>query len=82
MDDDARDAGFEEIDSDIENTDELAEWLSTSPTGHITHILPGQSMVRKYLPPGTVTDLYEHYKSTQKMLGCYCASQLAKLKVG
>ena len=69
MDDDAQDGEFEEINSDIENTDELQEWLSTKPTGHMTHILPQQTLIRKYLPPGTVSDLYEHYKSTQQMLG-------------
>ena len=68
----------EEISSDIENADELGEWLATKPTGHLTHILPHQSLVRKYLPPGTVADLYEHYKSTQQMLGAYFASYLDK----
>lgn len=76
LDDDARDVEFEEISSDIENTDELQEWLSTKPTGHMTHILPQQTLVRKFLPPGTVSDLYEHYKSTQQMLGGYFASFL------
>ena len=68
----------EEISSDVDNADELGEWLSTKPTGHLTHILPHQSLIRKYLPPGTVADLYEHYKSTQQMLGAYFASYLDK----
>ena len=69
----------DEIASDIENVDELGEWISTKPTGHLTHIVPHQSLIRKYLPPGTVADLYEHYKSTQQMLGAYFASYLDKM---
>ena len=75
LDDDTAYSEFE-ISSDIDNTDELGEWLSTRSTGHLTHILPGQSLIRKYLPPGTVADLYEHYKSSQQMLGQYAASFL------
>jgi len=77
LDDDARESGnYDEIGSDIENVDELCEWMSTKPTGHQTQILPGQTLVRKYLPPGTVNDLYEHYKSTQKLLGGHMSSFL------
>ena len=76
LDDDCHDDDFEEIASDIENTDELQEWLSTKPTGHMTLLLPQQTLVRKYLPPGCVNDLYEHYKSSQQMIGGYFASFL------
>ena len=77
LDDDARGSGdYDEIGSDIENVDELSEWMSTKPTGHQTQILPGESLIRKYLPPGTVNDLYEHYKSTQKLLGGHTSSFL------
>ena len=75
LDDDTAYSEFE-ISSDIDNTDELGEWLSTRSTGHLTQILPAQSLIRKYLPPGTVADLYEHYKSSQQMLGQYAASFL------
>lgn len=76
LDDDSRNAGYEEIDSDIDNIDELKEWMATQPQGHLTQLLPGQTMVRKYLASGTVMDLYQHYQSTQKMLGGYVASYL------
>ena len=72
--DDEVPSDWEEIASDVENTTELREWLTT--TNCKTTLLPKQELVRKYLPPGTVMDLYEHYRSTQIMLGCHCVSFL------
>ena len=80
LDDDRRDDEYEEIASDVD-TNELKEWLATQPNSHQSLLLPGQTVVRKYLPPGTVMDLYEHYKSTQQMLGGYTASTLVGQKV-
>ena len=73
--DDGEDSNYEEIASDLDNEDELREWLST--LSHNTHgLIPGESLVRKFLPPGTIADLYEHYKSTQALLGGYAVSLL------
>lgn len=61
---------FEELDSDCDNVDELRGWLSTQR--HCTGgLLPHESLVRKFLPPGNVMELFEHYKSTQQLLGGY-----------
>eukprot|EP00438_Fugacium_kawagutii_P005032 Skav221086 [mRNA] locus=scaffold1024:4510:7362:+ [translate_table: standard] len=71
--DDNSPSDWEEIGSDLENSEELREWLTTQNCK--TTLLPHNQLVRKYLPPGTVMDLYEHYKSTQAMLGCHCVSR-------
>ena len=75
LDDDGN-SDFEEIASDIENTSELKEWLSTQSftTGRL---LPQESLVKKFLPPGTIMDLFEHYKATQSLLGGPSVSQHA-----
>ena len=72
MDDDGN-SDFEEIASDLENEDELREWLSST---HVKTkgLIPGEALVRKYMPPGTIADLYEHYKSTQQLLGNHAVS--------
>lgn len=73
LDDDAP-SDWEEVASDVEaNKEELREWLSTQSCK--TRLLPHNQLVRKYLPPGTVMDLYEHYKSTQALLGCQAVSR-------
>ena len=53
--------------SDIENVEEIREWMST--TSAKSPLLPNQVLVRKYLAPGNVMELYEEYKATQQMLG-------------
>ena len=69
------DSDFEELASDCENEDELRQWLSTS-SFKSCGILPGETLIRKYLPPGTVMDLYEQYKATQSLLGAHAVSFL------
>lgn len=65
---------WEEVGSDVENTDELGEWMCQQAAQH--PFLPKQMVVRKYLPPGTVMSLYEEYKATQQMLGAQYVSCL------
>ena len=72
--DDEMPSDWEELVSDVENKDELREWLTTQNCK--TTLLPHNQLVRKYLAPGTVMDLYERYKSTQAMLGSHCVSCL------
>lgn len=73
--DDSDDSNFEEIDSDLENNEELSEWLGSV---HLKTkgLLPGETHVRKFLPPGTVMDLYEHYSAAQTLQGGNCVSYL------
>ena len=61
------DSGSEEVASDVENVEEMREWLST--TSAKSTLLPNQVLVRKFLPPGNVMELFEEYKATQQMLG-------------
>ena len=72
LDSDA-DSNYEEVASDLDNEDELREWLSSTQVKG-KGVLPGEVLVKKFLPPGTVADLYEHYKATQSMLGGYAVS--------
>lgn len=76
LDDDGRDSGLEEIGSDV---DDLKDWLATRPDPHLSLLIPRESMVRKFLPPGTVSDLYETYRATQKLLGAKSVSQFGRL---
>lgn len=66
LDSDA-DSDWEQVASDVENTDELREWLSREAAK--SPFLPNQEVVRKFLPPGNVMSLFEEYKATQQMLG-------------
>ena len=68
------DSGADEVGSDIENVDELREWLSSNSAK--SPFLPKQILVRKFLPPGNVMELYEEYKATQQMLGGHHVSYL------
>jgi hypothetical protein len=68
------DSGADEVGSDIENVDELREWLSSNSAK--SPFLPNQILVRKFLPPGNVMELYEEYKATQQMLGGHHVSYL------
>ena len=74
FDDEDRQSDEEEITSGPEDA-ELKEWLSTRPDAHKSLLLPGEQMVRKYLAPGTVNDLYEMYRATQKLLASPSVSQ-------
>ena len=62
---------FEELCSEVEMGD-MKEWMCT--TASKNQLLPHQVLVKKFLPPGTVMDLYEQYKATQCMLGSACVS--------
>ena len=73
--DDEAPSDFEEMDSDVENVDELRGWLSTQGCKTL-NLLPKEPLIRKYLPPGNVMELFEHYKSTQKLLGGHCVAYL------
>ena len=72
FDDDDRDSNYEEVESDVD-IEELSTWLNTNHSVQ-SGLLPREQLVRKYLPPVTVQDLYEHYKSTQSML---CAGSVS-----
>ena len=56
----------QEISSDIENLDELAEWIE-KPDAPI--LVASSRKVRKYLPPGNLAELFQHYRAAQTLLG-------------
>ena len=66
---------WEEVASDIEDTDELRGWMSQQAAQN-NPFVPNQILIRKFLPPGNVMSLYEEYKSTQQMLGAHYVSHL------
>ena len=70
--DDDNASDFEEIASEVEEG-ELKEWLSSTQF-KTKGLIPGETLIRKFLPPGTIADLYEHYKATQELLGGYAVS--------
>ena len=76
--DDAGQSDYEELASDVDNVDELREWLSTQGC-KTAGLSPNESLICKYLPPGNVMELFEHYKSTQKLLGAHSVSKLSLL---
>ena len=73
--DDPEASDYEEIASDIENVDELRDWLSLQSFS-TRGLVPHETLVKKFLPPGTINDLYEHYKATQSLMGCHSVSSL------
>lgn len=73
--DDGGQSGSDEIASDVDNVDELRDWLSLQSFSS-RGMLPNEQLVRKFLPPGTISDLYGHYRATQTMLGCHSVSYL------
>ncbi|CAE6950458.1 unnamed protein product [Symbiodinium sp. CCMP2592] len=56
----------QEIASDIENTEELAEWID-KPDAPI--LAASSRKIRKYLPPGNLAELFQHYRAAQTLLG-------------
>ena len=74
LDDPGR-SDFEEVASDIEDVGDLREWLSVQGCNQ-AQLVPGESLVRKFLPPGNVMELYEHYRASQALLGGLSVSQL------
>ena len=61
--------------------DELLQWLSMSHGSGLVQSALGMPQVRKYLPPGTVSDLYELFVVTQKGAGCEAVSWSTFLRV-
>lgn len=74
--DDEGASDYEELASDVENVDELRGWLSTQGL-NTGNLLPRESLIRKFLPPGNLMELFEHYKSTQELLGGHCVGFLS-----
>ena len=75
----ADDADFD-VASDVSDTD-LVTWLEKPGSGPAWQLLQLQDKKKlvKYLPPGNVQELYQHYGSTRKLLGVKPVSCCPKL---
>lgn len=68
------DSDFDEK-ADQVDIEELKDWLDRPGKGPGWQLLdPSEKKVCKYLPPGTVSDLYEHYQATRHLFGAAVVS--------
>ena len=71
------DPSFDVETDESEVSEELKNWLDHPGRGvAFQTIAPDSKRLAKFLPPGTVRDLYEHYQSTRQMFGAATVSQL------
>ena len=78
-----RAASGEDSDLDIEvgseaSLEDLKDWLDKPGQGGSLWqcVEPSSKKLCKYLPPGTVADLYEHYQATRQLFGAVAVSHL------
>lgn len=63
-----------DIDSDCE-VEEMRDFLDTPGKGPVWQMLQhNERKVAKYMDPGTVADLYQHYVATRQMFGAVAVS--------
>lgn len=80
-----RAARGDDSDWDIEISDmedeELVSWLERPGTSMALQILQPQDQKKlvKYLAPGTVIELYQHYSATRQIIGAHISSSRPKL---
>ena len=60
---------------------ELESWLSSSQTSSLSNEFVTGNHVTRFLPPGTVRELYETYSTVQNMLGQDATSYSTFLRV-
>ena len=65
-----------EIASELEDDDhELIEWLDrSSDTAVHNSCLNASTLVKRWMPPGNLSELYDHYQVVQSLLDCQIAS--------
>lgn len=66
--------------SDVED-DELVTWLERPGQSMAWQVLQGKNTKKltKYLPPGNLVSLYQHYVATRQLLGAHISSSKSKL---
>ena len=60
---------------EFDDDQDLLQWLdkaSDTPLHNAT--LHSNCLVKRYLPPGNLSELYDHYMVTQSLMGCNAAS--------
>ena len=66
----------ESFDVEGDEVEDLKDWLDHPGRGVAWQsVAPESKRLAKYLPPGTVRDLYEHYQSTRQLFGATTVSQ-------
>ncbi|CAK9086784.1 unnamed protein product [Durusdinium trenchii] len=80
-----RSSGQEDSDIDIDSdceVEELRDFLDVPGKGPVWDIVhPNEKQITKYMDPGTVADLYQHYVATRQMFGAAAVSYGTFLKV-
>lgn len=74
---DDSDSDYFQAPSDTENDDDLRQWLDRAddtPLHNAT--LNAGALVKRFLPPGNLSELYDHFQVVQSMLGVSAASSL------
>eukprot|EP00435_Cladocopium_sp_Y103_P062758 s204_g24.t1 len=78
-----RSSGQEDTDFDLDSdcdVEELKDFLDTPKSAMWDVIQTGEKKVTKFLDPGTVADLYQHYVATRQLFGASAVSQLVTLR--
>ena len=69
-----------DIGSDVDDA-ELASWLEKPGTSTSWKLVDteGKKKMTKYLPPGNLQELYQHYAASRELLGVKAASPVSQL---
>lgn len=66
-----------DVDSDYCDVEDMRDWLDAPGKGPMWDIIqPGDKKITKWLPPGTVSDLFEHYSASRQLFGAESVSYL------
>ena len=70
-----------DVASSDDEVEELKNFMDKPAAGAVwSSFQPEDKKITKYLPPGTVADLYTHYEATRGLLGAAAVSQLLGIK--
>ena len=68
-----------ELESDVSDS-ELASWVQKPGRSIALQFLSkGEAKMTKFLPPGNIMELYQHYASTRQLLGVDQVSSVSEL---
>ena len=68
------DSSFFEAEGEEDDEADLFAWLDKATDGPLQNmVLNSKNLVKRFLPPGNVSELYDHYQVVQSMLGLNAA---------
>ena len=71
------DGGSSDSRGEEDDDADLFAWLDKATDGPLHNMmLNSKNLVKRFLPPGNVSELYDHYQVVQSMLGLNAASLL------